>query len=92
MNQSLVRGVYEKRLDRGSAYEVLEARAAEHAAAEAPVEEDKGFDWGGVLTGKKSSRTDSILESAAKSTARAIGSQLGCSIIRGVAGSIFKGK
>lgn len=92
MNQSLVRGVYEKYLDRESAYEVLKARAAEQAVAEAPVEEDKGFDWGGVLTGKKSSRTDSILESAAKSTARAIGSQLGRSIIRGVLGSIFKGK
>lgn len=63
-----------------------------NAKVEAPAEEDKGFDWGGVLGGKKSSRTDSILGSAAKSTARAIGSQLGRSIIRGVLGSNFKGK
>jgi DNA helicase HerA-like ATPase len=92
INNSLVRGFYEKQVDRDSAYEVLKARAAEQAAAEAPKEEDKGFDWGGVLGGKKSSRSDSILESAAKSTARAIGSQLGRSIIRGVLGSIFKGR
>jgi uncharacterized protein len=92
MNQSLVRGVYEKHMDRESAYEILKARATEQAAAEAPTEKNEGFDWGGVLGGKKSSRTDSILESAVKSTARAIGSQLGRSIIRGVLGSIFKAK
>jgi uncharacterized protein len=87
ISNSIVRGVYEKEVDRESAYEVLTKRAAESATQ---VEEDKGFDWGGILGGgKKSSRSDTILESAAKSAARSIGSQLGRSIIRGVLGSIL---
>ena len=95
MQQSLVAGVYEKQVDRESAYEVLTARAAQSAPQ---AEEGKGFDWGGALGGifggsvlgvSKSSRSDSILESAAKSAARAVGSQLGRSIVRGVLGSIL---
>ena len=95
MNQSLVNGVYEKQMDRESAYEILKVRATEQAAQTAPAEEGKGFDWGGMFGGRgseKTSRSDSILESAAKSTVRAIGSQLGRQIIRGVLGSIFKGR
>jgi DNA helicase HerA-like ATPase len=89
IRQSLVYGVYEKQVDRESAYEILKKRAAEVASEEAPKEEEQGFDWGGVLGGKRASRSDSVLESAAKSAARAIGSQLGRSIIRGVLGSIL---
>ncbi|MGB7815463.1 MAG: helicase HerA-like domain-containing protein [Methylotenera sp.] len=89
INSSAVRGFYEKQVDRESAYEVLKARAAQSAET---AEEGKGFDWGGVLGGEKSSRSDTILESAAKSAARAIGSQLGRSIIRGVLGSILGGR
>ena len=87
INQSLVRGVYENQVDRESAYEILKARAAESAEV---AEEGKGFDWGGVLGGgKKTSRSDTVLESAAKSVARAAGSQLGRSLIRGILGSIL---
>ena len=89
MNQSLVKGVYEQVVDRESAYEILKQRATAQAAETAPAEEENGFDWGGILGGKKASRSDSVLESAAKSAARAIGSQLGRSIIRGVLGSIL---
>lgn len=91
---SNIAGFYEKQVDRESAYEILKVRATE--SAEVVKEEDKGFDWGGmlggVLGGKKTGRSDSILESAAKSTARAIGSQLGRSIVRGVLGSILGGR
>ena len=98
MNNSNLRGFYEKQVDRESAYEILKKRAVEQAAEEAPKQEtaseDRGFNWGGMFGGGKasSSRSDSILESAAKSTARAIGSQLGRQIIRGILGSIFKGR
>ena len=91
---SSVKGFYEKQVDRESAYETLRTRATE--SAEVVTEEEKGFDWGGMLGGflgnKKNSRSDSILESAAKSTARSIGSQLGRSIVRGVLGSILGGR
>ncbi len=98
VNNSNLRGFYEKQVDRESAYEILKKRAVEQAAEEAPKQEtaseDRGFNWGGMFGGGKasSSRSDSILESAAKSTARAIGSQLGRQIIRGILGSIFKGR
>ncbi|WP_020168584.1 MULTISPECIES: helicase HerA-like domain-containing protein [Methylotenera] len=91
---SSIAGFYEKQIDRESAYEILKARATE--SAEVVKEEDKGFDWGGmlggVLGGKKTSRSDSILESAAKSTVRAVGSQLGRSLVRGILGSILGGR
>jgi uncharacterized protein len=94
MAQSLVAGVYDKVVDRESAYEILKQRAEQAAAAsQAPAQKEQegsGFDLGGVLSGK-SSRSDSVLESAAKSAARAIGSQLGRAIIRGVLGSILGG-
>jgi len=89
MSQSLVAGVYEKAVDRESAYEELKKRAGETAATTEPKESEKGFDWGGIFGGKRSSRSDSVLESAAKSAASAVGSQLGRAIIRGVLGSIL---
>ena len=86
MKTSLVAGAYEKTVDRESAYEILKTRATQ-SATEAKA--DEGFSWGDILGGKKTSRSDTILESAAKSAARAVGSQLGRSIIRGVLGSIL---
>lgn len=90
MTQSLVAGVYDKLVDRESAYEILKQRAEQVTAATQTQkqEESSGFDLGGILGGK-TSRSDSVLESAAKSAARAIGSQLGRAIIRGVLGSIM---
>ena len=95
MAQSLVAGVYDKAVDRESAYEILKQRAEQATAAaqaekQAPQEASSGFDLGGILGGG-SSRSDSVLESAAKSAARAIGSQLGRAIVRGVLGSILGG-
>jgi uncharacterized protein len=94
MAQSLVAGVYDKLVDRESAYEILKQRADQAASATQAQtqkeEEGSGFDLGGILGGK-TSRSDSVLESAAKSAARAIGSQLGRAIIRGVLGSILGG-
>ncbi len=92
---SNVYGFYEKSVDRESAYEILKHRA-EQAVSEA--KEEQGFDWGGILGGgddKKKpsgSRSDSVLEAAAKSAARAIGSQLGRQIVRGILGSILGGR
>lgn len=93
MSASLVRGVYEKQMDRESAYELLKQRAEqsateEEAAAAKEAETDSGFDWGDMLGGRNK-RSDSVLESAAKSVARAAGSQLGRAIVRGVLGTLF---
>ncbi|KAB2317801.1 DUF853 family protein [Betaproteobacteria bacterium SCN1] len=97
---SLVAGVYDKAVDRESAYEKLKARAeeaAQAAAAEAQAKADAktarqagsngSGTLGGVLGG--SGRREGAVEALAKSAARAIGSQVGRSIIRGVLGSLF---
>ncbi len=99
MQASLVAGVYDKAVDRESAYETLKARAdqaAQTAEAEARAKADakaakqSGSDGGilgSVLGG--GGRREGAVEALAKSAARAIGSQVGRSIIRGVLGSIF---
>lgn len=82
---SLVAGHYEKAVDRESAFERLAARAEaaraaqpEPAAARAPA--------------GRARATDSALEAVAKSAARAIGSELGRRIVRGVLGSLLGGR
>jgi len=94
IRSSNIYGFYEKQVDRESAYEILKARAAESAPAAA---ENEGFDWGGILGGgsdkkKSSSRSDSVLEAAAKSVARTVGSELGRQIVRGILGGILGGR
>ncbi|HEY0841772.1 helicase HerA-like domain-containing protein [Methylotenera sp.] len=82
---SILNNVYEKQVDRESAYEILKAQVTPPADSE---------DEDAAASSKKepASRGDSILEAAAKSAARAIGSQLGRQIIRGILGSILGGR
>ncbi len=93
---SIVAGYYEKQLDRESAYEILKKRAEEATEEKVAVEQaEEGFDWGGMFGGgkkKSSSRSDGVLEAAAKSAARVIGSEVGRRVIRGVLGSLLKGR
>ncbi|MHB1091795.1 helicase HerA-like domain-containing protein [Thiobacillus sp.] len=106
MQTSLVAGVYDKTVDRESAYEMLKARAekaAQATAAQQAAEQQAkvttqpaaGGSMGGVLgdiLGGRGGRREGAAEALAKSAARAIGSQVGRSIIRGVLGSLFGGK
>jgi DNA helicase HerA-like ATPase len=95
---SLVAGVYEKTADRESAYEVLKARASQTAAATAPpppADARSAATEGGGLLGDllgTGGRRESTMEALAKSAARAIGSQLGRQIVRGVLGSLLGGR
>ncbi len=103
---SLVAGVYEKAVDRESAYEKLKGRteASGSAAASAggapagkPAEEGGGL-LGGLndvlfgTTGPRGGRHDGLAQSMAKSAVRTMGSTVGREIIRGVLGSLFGGK
>jgi DNA helicase HerA-like ATPase len=81
IKQSTLYGHYEKVVDRDSAYEMLKARAPQVQADHAPA--SSGSAWQG--------QTGEMLEALGKSAARAIGSQVGREIIRGVLGSIFGG-
>jgi DNA helicase HerA-like ATPase len=91
---SPVAGVYEKTVDRESAYERLKGRA-EQAAPAAGEKAAAGGGWldsltgslGGLMSG--SGRKDSMVEAMAKSAARTVGSTVGREIVRGVLGSLL---
>jgi hypothetical protein len=121
IDNSIVAGVYEKAVDRESAYEILKGRTAQaHAGqpsgapanapsagaptasgdAAAPATDEPGLlDKIGGMFGTGNTppsprgglRRESVVEAMAKSAARAVGSQVGREIIRGVLGSIFGG-
>jgi hypothetical protein len=94
---SVVAGVYEKTLDRESAFEKLSGRTQEKQAQEKAAEEEKQS-GGGLLGslgdllggGAKRSRA-SVGEQLIKSAASTIGREVGKQIIRGVLGGIFGG-
>ncbi|TCP08599.1 helicase HerA-like C-terminal domain-containing protein [Caldimonas thermodepolymerans] len=99
---SLVAGVYERTVDRESAYEKLKARAEQanagadkasrEAAAKGPAATSGG--WTDVLfgsTGPRGGRREGVVDALAKSAARTIGNTVGREIIRGVLGSLLGG-
>ena len=105
LQDSLVAGVYEKEVDRTSAYEMLQERAG--AAASQPAALPNGgaagqSASGGMLgglndmlfgrTGPRGAKYDGLAQSMAKSAVRTMGSTVGREIIRGVLGSLFGGK
>jgi DNA helicase HerA-like ATPase len=94
-------GVYDKTVDRESAYERLKGRIANQPtpaagptgtvpAASGGVLGSIKDSLGGLMTG--SGRKDSLIESMAKSAARTVGSSIGREIVRGVLGSLFGGR
>ena len=94
MNRSPFRGRYDKTVDRESAYEMLIERAKISAAAAEKLEVEEAAAAAKAKASKRSSggsRRQTSTEAFMKSAARAIGSQLGRRVIRGVLGSLFKG-
>ena len=91
LGASALRAKYEKAIDRESAYEKLKAQVQ----AKQPEATPTSNPLSEVLFGKTGPRggrqTQGVLEAATKSAARAIGSELGRQIMRGVLGSIFGG-
>jgi DNA helicase HerA-like ATPase len=96
MAASPVAGVYEKTVDRESAYEKLKSRVAESTPTITPPPSEVGVigtikdSLGELMRG--SGRKDSLVEAMAKSAARSVGSTIGRSIVRGVLGSLLGGR
>ena len=102
---SIVAGVYDKAVDRESAYEVLQARAATAPTATGGVsgnpaatqQADSGL-MGGLndflfgSTGPRGGKKDGLVQSLVKSTARNMTNQLGRQLLRGVLGSLTGSK
>ncbi len=99
MANSLVAGVYDKPVDRESAFELLAARATEkaqaQAAAQAEADAAKAAKEQEKAARAAARAPDTLVESITKSVARSasssIGRQIGNSIVRGVLGGIFGG-
>lgn len=100
---SLVAGVYEKAVDRESAYEVLKGRAESAPGAPSvpsagkPAAEDGGGsnflnDLLFGSTGPRGGKKDGLVQTMAKSAVRTVGTNVGKQILRGVLGGIFGAK
>ncbi|HGG61106.1 MAG TPA: DUF853 family protein [Gammaproteobacteria bacterium] len=92
LRKSPLAGRYDNPIDRESAHEILKERAekaareAEEAAARMAEEKQR------QRMARSGRRRQSVGEAMAKSIARSIGSQLGRRIVRGILGSIFRGR
>jgi len=93
--RSPVASKYDQEIDRESAHELLTARA-EKAAEEAKVAEERETqlkeEQRVSRKSKKSSSRQGVGEAFAKSIVRAVGSRVGREIVRGILGSLFKGR
>ncbi|HEX3007001.1 MAG TPA: helicase HerA-like domain-containing protein [Bacteroidales bacterium] len=92
IKNSLVYGVYDKLVDRESAFEILQQKVASQKASEEAVIEQKkqaqqapeGGMFGGGLIGE-------LTKIAGKSVTRQIGNEVGRQLVRGLMGSLFGG-
>ena len=96
IRDSLVAGVYEKVVDRESAYELLKQRAAGgtqpvSAQQPAPKATAGAATYLAGLGFLRRTAGDSLAETMAKSAARTLGSTVGRQIVRGVLGSLLGG-
>ena len=107
ISHSVVTGVYEKTVDRESAFEKLKQRAGGGAPvatgpAQGGATAPAGTADGGIMgslgnilfgsTGPRGGRREGVVDAMAKSAARSVGSTIGREIIRGVLGTMFGGK
>jgi uncharacterized protein len=94
---SLVAGIYEKTVDRESAFELLKAHAqqrqtaaaqAQPAAGESSAVKDMLFG----RTGPRGGQHDGLVQTMTKTVVRTIGSTIGRQIVRGILGGMMGGK
>jgi len=94
MSNSLVAGVYEKAIDRESAFEILAKRAEELAekqqAEQVATAQENERKKNERSTGGR--QRQSVMETFLKSAMRAVGSQIGRKLVRGLLGSLLGGK
>jgi len=104
MDNSLVAGVYEKTIDRESAYEKIKGRAPAMDAhsisqAQQSIQTATGSTDNGVMgqvsdilfgtTGPRGARHDGVAQLVVRSAVRTVGSAIGREIVRGVLGGLL---
>lgn len=88
LSRSPFSGRYDQVVDRESAYELLKARAEQEVAAAAKAKSEQVAE----RAAPRGRSRQSVAEAMVTSAARAIGSQIGRQIMRGVLGSIMRGR
>ena len=104
LSNSLVAGIYEKALDRESAYELLKKQAQGNDSVGTGTSAGSGNGQGndgGLMagvndllfgsTGPRGGQRDGLVQSMAKSAVRSIGTTVGKELLRGVLGSLLGG-
>jgi len=100
MARSPVAGKYDQAVDNESAHEIL-ARRADAAASQARAQTESEANTSDTKPERRSSgtrssapsrRSDSPLQAFVKSFARQLGTRSGQALIRGILGSLFKGR
>ena len=99
MAVSPVAGLYDKTIDRESAYEILQKKLAGQSASDATAEkpaETGGWHLpdfggsGGTTAKPRGSSRQTVTEAAMKSVARSVASSLGRALVRGILGSLSR--
>ncbi|MEJ2693861.1 MAG: DUF853 family protein [Candidatus Thiodiazotropha sp.] len=88
IDRSPVKAAYHQTIDRESAYELLQKREAELIKRREELAKQEAAEKAEKKTRRSGSRRESAGEAFLKSVARAVGSNLGRQIIRGILGSI----
>ena len=105
LQSSLVAGVYEKTVDRESAYEMIKGRIPSSANATQPTQTSNNQSSVGASeglmagvsdilfgsTGPRGGKHDGVAQLVVKSAVRTVGSAIGREIVRGVLGGLLGG-
>ena len=83
INRSPLKGRYDEKIDRESAYEILKKRAEQEKQLVKPVKESS------TTKQSRTSNRQSYAESITKSVLRSLGSSLGRQIVRGIMKTIL---
>ena len=87
IDRSPLEGRYDENIDRESAYEILKKRSEEAARVETAEKAEQK-----KAPAKRTSNRQGPIEAMLKSAARAVGSQLGRRLVRGILGSLLGGR
>jgi uncharacterized protein len=96
LQKSALWGVYEKTIDRESAFEILNKRVAQQQAEQQAIEQQRVNEAEQAKAQKtaRQNTTGGLLEDftryAGRSVSRQIGNELGRTLVRGILGSIFR--
>lgn len=88
MNDSRIRGRYERLIDRESAYELLQRKVDQQQEA-ITQQESRQYDKP-TPVGRPGRQPDSILETVAKTAVNTFGRQVARDLVRGILGSFMR--